>query len=119
MRAHMTTERPRFVGAGNEAFRCIKCGRDVPPLTSGSYRNHCPFCLWSRHVDDAPGDRLAECGGMMAPAGLEQSGKKGFVIVHRCTACGAVRRNRAATDDAVPDSWDLLIALSARHDMPQ
>jgi hypothetical protein len=102
----------RFVGRGNDPFRCEKCGRDVPPLRSGSYRNHCPFCLWSQHVDRAPGDREETCGGMMEPIGLEQSGKKGFVIIHRCRLCGAVRRNRAALDDPVPDDWDALIGLS-------
>ena len=106
-------QRRRFVGSGNEGFRCAQCGKDVPPLQSGSYRNHCPFCLWSRHVDDAPGDRRETCEGMMEPVGLEQSGKKGFIIIHCCTACGAVRRNRAALNDPVPDDWDALIALGS------
>jgi hypothetical protein len=113
----MTLERPRFVGTGNEAFLCLNCAKDVPPLASGSYRNHCPFCLWSRHVDEAPGDRQADCGGMMPPVGLDQSGKKGF-IVHRCEACGALRKNRAALEDPVPDAWDALISLSTRKDEP-
>jgi len=31
-----------------------------PTLGGGRHRNHCPFCLHSRHVDDArPGDRVA------------------------------------------------------------
>ena len=105
----------RFVGAGNEGFVCEVCGADVPPLVSGGYRNHCPVCLWSKHVDRGPGDREETCRGLMRPIGLEQSGKKGFVIVHRCVACGAVRRNRAALDDPVPDDWDRLIELSARR----
>ncbi len=104
----------KFVGTGNEGFRCEMCGRDVPPLQSGSYRNHCPYCLWSRHVDRAPGDRQETCGGMMEPIALEQTGKKGFIIVHRCTACGAVRHNRAALDDPVSDKWEALIGLSTR-----
>lgn len=103
----------RFVGSGNEDFCCARCGADVPALTSGSYRNHCPFCLWSRHVDRAPGDRLETCCGPMQPVGLEQSGKKGFIIVHQCTSCGAVRRNKAALNDPVPDDWDTLTALSS------
>ena len=103
----------RFVGSGNEAFRCTVCGAAVPPLTSGSYRNHCPFCLWSHHVDRAPGDRRETCGGLMRPCRLEHNGKKGFVIVHRCTKCGAIRRNRAALNDPVPDDWDALIDLSS------
>jgi hypothetical protein len=102
----------RFIGTGNESFRCGHCGCDVPPLSSGSYRNHCPFCLWSQHVDRAPGDRLETCCGMMEPVGLEKTGHKGFIILHRCTGGGADRRNRAALDDPVPDDWDALVALS-------
>ena len=54
----------------NTAFTCEHCGREVVPLTSGSYRNHCPFCLYSKHVDALPGDRMSECGGLMEPVGL-------------------------------------------------
>ncbi|HTX82092.1 MAG TPA: RNHCP domain-containing protein [Streptosporangiaceae bacterium] len=44
-------------------YRCVV----VTPLTSGSYRNHCPVCLWSKHLDVGPGDRLSGCGGRMRP----------------------------------------------------
>ncbi len=105
--------RKQFIGTGNNGFTCIHCKRDVPPLTSGSYRNHCPFCLWSRHVDEtAPGDRQATCEGMMEPVALEHSGKKGYIIIHRCTVCGIVRKNKAALSDPVPDCWELIISLS-------
>lgn len=51
----------------------------------------------------------------MEPIGVERSGKKGWMIVHRCTRCGAVRRNKAATDDPdEPDRWDELIRLASR-----
>jgi len=106
----------RFQAIGtNQGFRCDVCGRDVPPLANGSYRNHCPFCLHSRHVDVNPGDRASDCHGTLEPVGVEHSGKKGWVIVHRCQRCGAVRPNRAALDDPTcPDDYDAIVSLAAR-----
>ncbi|MGL4368399.1 MAG: RNHCP domain-containing protein, partial [Spirochaetota bacterium] len=50
------------------AFICSCCGRTVLPHTSGSrQRNHCPFCLWSSHVDIQTGDRRSLCRGGMKP----------------------------------------------------
>ena len=39
-------------------FNCEHCGKEVLPLSDGSYRNHCPYCLYSKHVDIVLGDRL-------------------------------------------------------------
>ena len=79
---------------------CEHCGKQVSPLEHGTYRNHCPHCLHSKHVDaQGPGDRASVCGGLMEPIGLDQDGKKGFVILHRCTKCSIERRNKAAPDD--------------------
>ena len=47
----------------------IASGKKVEPLGYTS-RNHCPFCLWSLHVDENPGDRACECGGEMGIPGL-------------------------------------------------
>lgn len=104
----------RFIGQGkNTGFCCAHCGREVPPLANGSYRNHCPYCLYSVHVDINPGDRASDCGGLLAPVAVDYSGKKGWVIVHRCQECGAERRNKAALADPLePDNYDLLIELS-------
>ena len=97
----------------NEGFTCLHCGTVVPPLQNGSVRNHCPACLWSVHVDNLPGDRAATCLGPLEPVGVEHSGKKGWVVVHRCTRCGAVRRNKAALDDPVaPDDFEVIVRLS-------
>lgn len=86
--------------ARQEAFTCYICGKEVDTLPSGSYRNHCPSCLWSKHVDrDGPGDRLANCGSLMEPVMLDQRGGKGWIIHHRCTACGKEITNVAAPDD--------------------
>ncbi|THF88162.1 RNHCP domain-containing protein [Deinococcus sp. KSM4-11] len=106
----------RFTVLGtNNAFVCGHCGRQVAPLRNGSVRNHCPHCLHSLHVDIQPGDRASTCHGLMVPVAVEQSGKKGWVLVHRCTRCGFVGRNRAALDDPdQPDDWDALIAISTR-----
>jgi hypothetical protein len=106
----------RFTAQGtNQGFTCSYCGLEVPPLANGSYRNHCPRCLYSLHVDVFPGDRAAACGGLLEPVGVDYSGKKGWVIVHRCRSCGALRRNRAALDDAVmPDAYERLVDLSQR-----
>ncbi|MBI4583688.1 MAG: RNHCP domain-containing protein [Planctomycetes bacterium] len=106
--------RKNFIGQGNDAFRCLHCGAPVSPLQTG-FRNHCPECLWSRHVDHLPGDRAQRCGGLMEPIALEGSESQGWDLVHRCLQCGAVRRNRAAVDDPVqPDRWERLIELSTR-----
>jgi rubrerythrin len=78
-----------------EDFTCEHCGRQV---RGDGYTNHCPHCLYSKHVDINPGDRAADCGGLMAPiaAGIERD--QNFVI-HRCEKCGHMHRNRVAPQD--------------------
>lgn len=83
-------------------FRCRHCGLDVSLDAPGTaHRNHCPNCLWSRHVDDSPGDRAAlhECGSSMEPIAVCVRGDGEWVLVHRCTACDTVHLNRTAGDD--------------------
>jgi hypothetical protein len=111
----VASEARRFRHSRNEGFVCERCGADVAPLAKGSCRNHCPQCLWSKHVDDVPGDRAAGCGGLMEPVAVEQDGRRGWMIVHRCTRCGMVRRNKAAlTDPVQPDRLPVLLDV-ARH----
>ena len=95
--------------ARSEEFRCRHCGMFVGPVRfGGSHRNHCPFCLYSRHVDGPePGDRASACGGSMAPIGAFTRPKGEHVIVHRCLACGIERHNRIAADD----DFDLVLRL--------
>lgn len=79
-----------------------------PVAYGGSQRNHCPYCLFSRHVDGRkPGDRAAECGGSMEPVGAFTRPKGEHVIVHRCLSCGFERYNRIAADD----DFDLVLRL--------
>lgn len=85
-----------------ESFVCEQCGLSVEPLGSGTYRNHCPECLFSKHVDrDGPGDRLSSCRALLEPISVDQDGKKGLMIHYRCVKCGKVSRNRAASDDKI------------------
>ncbi len=70
-----------------EDFTCEHCAAQV---SGNGYTNHCPRCLWSKHVDREPGDRAEPCGGMMEPVALEGSSPR-YRIVHRCMRCGAKR----------------------------
>lgn len=78
-----------------EDFTCEYCEQEV---TGDGYTNHCPECLWSKHVDIEPGDRAAQCGGLMEPEKLETEGTS-FRITHRCTKCGYSKPNRTAKED--------------------
>lgn len=95
----------------NAAFVCAHCGREVLPLSNGSFRNHCPFCLYSLHVDEAIGDRLSGCHGLMEPVAVKYNSKKGYQIRHRCTRCGHEQWNRIAEDTVQPDDMERICAL--------
>ncbi|MBQ0101369.1 MAG: RNHCP domain-containing protein [Firmicutes bacterium] len=104
----------RLFTKNDSGFICGHCGKEVPPLGYSS-RNHCPYCLWSRHLDVNPGDRASECGGLMEPISAEPTGD-GFIITHRCTVCGALRRNKAAMKGkSQTDDVGLLIGLTVNN----
>lgn len=102
-------------------FRCQNCGLLVstdPELAGVQNRNHCPNCLWSKHVDlNKAGDRKATCQARMQPIGLtvKQNGKKysasgargELMLIHRCTACARISINRIAADDAAGQIYRL------------
>ena len=92
----------------------VHCGTNVQPLTNGSFRNHCPRCLHSLHVDHKPGDRANACRGLMAPVGLAYRRKKGWQIVHRCTVCGQCSVNKVAIDTVQADSIKRLSEIGVR-----
>ncbi len=105
-------EQKRF-SKNDNGFTCAHCNREVEPLGYTS-RNHCPFCLWSLHLDINPGDRACECMGQMKPIKVETDAKKGYIIVHKCQKCGEIHRNRAAHEaKSQPDNLKLLIQLTA------
>ncbi|MFW5744332.1 MAG: RNHCP domain-containing protein [Spirochaetota bacterium] len=101
-------------------FTCAHCGRLVPEQSPGtSQRNHCPFCLWSVHVDIRPGDRASLCRAPMEPIALWASEGDELRILHRCTGCGVIKPNRVAGDDS-EEAIDALVArlLRARESRP-
>lgn len=86
--------------ACDNSFTCRVCGRPVVPAGAGSdHRNHCPNCLSSLHVDDEPGDRAADCGGIMDAIGVWVRKNGEWAVIHRCRRCGVLHSNRAAADD--------------------
>ena len=104
-------EQKRFT-KNDQGFVCGHCGKEVLPLSVTS-RNHCPFCLYSRHLDIMPGDRQSDCMGLMKPVQALPDAKKGFILIHKCEKCGFVGRNKAAIDAKVqPDNMDLIIELT-------
>jgi len=78
-----------------EDFICEKCSFDVK---GDGYTNHCPKCLWCKHVDINPGDRAESCGGMMDPVGVEVGGGK-QILIHSCIKCGMERKNKVQKND--------------------
>lgn len=87
-----------------EDFVCEHCGVSV---VGDGYTNHCPKCLWGKHVDINPGDRLEKCGGLMAPVGAIK--RKGETIVtHQCQKCGFERNNKIRPED----NFDVLVQIS-------
>src|SRR6056297_2179390 len=84
----------------DNSFICRNCGAPVPSWAPGtSQRNHCPYCLYSLHVDITPGDRKELCRGIMEPIGLWVREAGDITILHRCRRCGTIRPNRLAGDD--------------------
>ena len=94
----------------DEEFICDNCGNKVTKLGYTS-RDHCPTCLYSKHVDVNPGDRLETCRGDLVPVSVELNPKKGYVIIYKCKKCGQIRKNKAAEDD----NMELIIKLSAEQ----
>ena len=78
-----------------EDFVCEHCGFE---MKGNGYTNHCLKCLWSKHVDVAPGDRKESCGGMMEPIRIDVE-KGVYKVVQRCVKCGFLRRNRIEKED--------------------
>lgn len=78
-----------------EDFTCGHCGETV---TGNGYTNHCPHCLYSRHVDINPGDRAESCGGLMQPVDIQNKGSE-WVIVHQCVKCNTQRRCKSLPGD--------------------
>jgi len=88
-----------------EDFVCLNCGEKVKGT---GYTNHCPNCLYSRHVDEGiPGDRASGCQGLMEPIGTEiKSGE--YILTHKCLKCGQKTRNKTSAKDNFEEILKLL-----------
>ena len=91
----------------DEEFICESCGRQVKKLNY-SARDHCPYCLYSKHVDINPGDRANTCGGLLKPVDIEKF-KDSYKIIYHCEKCGQSHKNIIASDDDI----DVVIQLSS------
>ena len=78
-----------------ENFVCEHCENQVK---GDGYTNHCPKCLWCKHVDENPGDRASNCKGMMEPVAIEQKNGE-FRIRHKCQKCASEKVNKTQRDD--------------------
>jgi hypothetical protein len=76
-----------------EQFVCENCGKKT---IGNGYTDHCPICLWSKHVDINPGDRAEQCKGMMEPIGYEPSSR---YVYFRCTRCRKMHRVKTSEND--------------------
>ena len=105
---NMDLQSKKFI-KNDTGFVCVNCGKEVGPLGYTS-RDHCPYCLYSLHVDIMPGDRDNPCGGILEPVLSEPNPKlkNGYTITFKCKKCGGQSRNKAANDD----SKSLLIKLT-------
>ncbi|HBD24677.1 MAG: hypothetical protein A2566_03045 [Candidatus Zambryskibacteria bacterium RIFOXYD1_FULL_40_13] len=90
-----------------EDFVCEKCGCSIK---GDGYTNHCPECLWSKHVDVFPGDRAGNCGGMMKPVMIEKKGKQ-YIIIHQCEKCGQKKPNKTGKGD----NFQAIVQTSANN----
>lgn len=83
----------------DENFICENCDNLVEKLNYTA-RDHCPNCLYSKHVDINPGDRLNNCLGLMKPIGIEKY-KDTYKILYQCEKCKETHKNIIAKDDDI------------------
>lgn len=94
----------------DENFICDNCGYEVNKLNYTA-RDHCPNCLYSKHVDNLPGDRSNNCHGLLKPIGIEKF-KDTYKIIYKCLKCGEIHKNIIAKDD----NMNLIIELSIQKE---
>ena len=92
----------------DEEFICEQCNKLVSKLNYTA-RDHCPYCLYSKHVDINPGDRQNTCLGLLKPIGIEKF-KNTYKIIYKCTKCNKLHKNIMANDD----DMNLIIKLSVQ-----
>ena len=93
----------------DEEFVCENCGNKISKLNYTA-RDHCNYCLYSKHVDINPGDRQNDCHGLLVPCGVEKF-KNTYKIIYKCEKCGMQHKNIMANDD----NMDVIIYLSVNN----
>jgi len=97
--------RKNFI-ARNDPFTCEQCGQNIPPAKTTS-RNHCPYCLTGKHVDDqTPGDRASKCHGLMPTISYEGTDPDKLDLIQQCQTCRKQHRNKIAPDDRKTSLWN-------------
>ncbi len=91
----------------DESFICDVCGNKVEKLNYTA-RDHCNYCLSSRHLDIFPGDRKSNCGGILVPIDVEKSSKDKYKIVYKCNKCGEIKKNVMASDDNFDEILEIM-----------
>ena len=91
----------------NESFICEHCNKEVSK-SSYTARDHCPYCLYSKHVDINPGDRLNTCHGLLKPIGIEKF-KDTYKIIYKCEKCHQTHKNITEKDDSIEKIIELSI----------
>ena len=99
----MDTKRFKMI---DEDFICEKCDSEVKALNRTA-RDHCNYCLYSKHVDIFPGDRKCECKGLLKPIAVEKF-KDTYKIVYKCEKCGLIHKNIMAEDDNMDEILKLM-----------
>ncbi len=117
MKTSMTRQRVRQHGSQGSRntfgdFVCMVCHNFVSAeaaISGVQHRNHCPYCLTSRHLDlFEAGDRMSACKSRMRPVALTlkktvkrypSAGQGELMLVHLCEECGKASINRIAGDD--------------------
>lgn len=95
-----------------DEFICNNCEEQIffSEFIGTLNRNHCPYCLWSKHLDlEKAGDRKSNCKMGMKPIGLTFKQKRvdkygkirqgELMLIHKCVKCGKISINRLAGDD--------------------
>ncbi len=94
-----------------EDFTCENCGAFIQ---GNGYTNHCHQCFYSKHVDIGPGDRLADCKGLMKPISVQGS-TNNITITHQCVLCGFTRNNKLQENDNLEKLAQLVQTLNSRR----
>ncbi len=92
----------------DQEFICDNCKKKINKLNYSS-RDHCNYCLYSKHVDIFPGDRASLCKGNLIPIDIEKH-KDTYKVIYKCDKCNMIRKNVVANDD----SFDKILEIMSK-----